>query len=158
MSEAAAGSNLSEEQTRALACVLDLVLPPSADGRLPGAGQLGLAAAIEQGVQARPELLPGLLQGLDGLDERARARGADGFAAVAAAERRALLEQVAAQAPAFLPPLVFQTLAAYYAHPQVLEALGHEPRPPYPKGYDVPPTDFSILDPVRERDPIYRRP
>jgi hypothetical protein len=158
MSETAAGSDLSAEQTRALACVLDLLIPPSADGRLPGAGKLGLADAIEQGVQVRPELLPGLLQGLAALDEGARGRGADGFAAVAPAERRALLERAAAQAPAFLPPLLFQTLAAYYAHPQVLEALGHEPRPPYPKGYDVPPTDFSILDPVRQRAPIYRRP
>ena len=158
MNEVAAGSGLSPEQTRALTCVLDQIVPPSADGRLPGAGQLGLAAAIEQGVRERPELEPGLLEGLVALDECARARSADGFVDVAAVERRALLDQAAAQAPGFLLPLVFQTLVAYYAHPAVLEALGHEPRPPYPKGYDVPPTDFSILDPVRERDPIYRRP
>lgn len=158
MNEVAAGSGLSPEQTRTLTCVLDQIVPPSADGRLPGAGQLGLAAAIEQGVRERPELEPGLLEGLAALEACARARSADGFVDVAAAERRALLDQAASQVPGFLLPLVFQTLVAYYAHPAVLEALGHEPRPPYPKGYDVPPTDFSILDPVRERDPIYRRP
>jgi hypothetical protein len=158
MNEAAADLQLTPDQVRTLACVLDELIPPSADGRLRGAGQLGLAAAVEQGARERPELGPGLLEGLAALDERARTRDADGFAGVAASERRALLEQVAAQSPAFLPPLVFQTLVAYYAHPEVLEALGHEPRPPYPKGYDVPATDFSILDPVRGRDPFYRRP
>jgi hypothetical protein len=38
----------------------------------------------------------------------------------------------------------------------VVEALGLEPRPPFPKGYEVPPNDPALLDPVRRRAPFFR--
>ena len=38
----------------------------------------------------------------------------------------------------------------------MLEAIGVEPRPPFPKGYQVEQGDFSLLDPVRARGPIWR--
>ena len=31
-----------------------------------------------------------------------------------------------------------------------------EPRPPFPLGYEQPPDDLSLLDPVRERPKLYR--
>lgn len=138
---------LTDAQKRSLACALDAIIPPSADGRLPGAGELGLAGEL-----AHPALAPGL----EALDAAARERGASGFAALPAADRAAALDAVAARDPAFLPGLVGRTYAAYYRHPRVIEALGLEARPPFPRGHTVEPTDFSILDPVRERAPFYR--
>ena len=44
----------------------------------------------------------------------------------------------------------------YYRDDRVLTAIGVEPRPPFPKGYEVPQGDWSLLDPVRARGPIYR--
>ena len=53
--------------------------------------------------------------------------------------------------PDFVPGILFPTYVAYYQHPRVLEGLGQEPRPPFPKGYSLPPFDESLLAPVRSR-------
>jgi hypothetical protein len=31
------------------------------------------------------------------------------------------------------------------------------PRPPFPQGYEVPEGDWTLLDDVRRREPIWRR-
>ena len=50
--------HLTPELTRNLSAVLDELIPPSADGRLPGAGALGLASAIEEKMREQPDLRP----------------------------------------------------------------------------------------------------
>jgi len=147
---------LSPAEVRALACVLDLLVPRSADGRLPGAGELGLVAAIEAALRDAPGLRPAVHLGLAALAERARERGAEGFDALPAAERRAALDAIAAAQPAFVPGLVFHTYVAYYRHDRVLLGLGLEPRPPHPLGYALEPGDFSRLEKVRRRGRLYR--
>lgn len=54
---------------------------------------------------------------------------------------------------------VFEAVVAraYYRDDRVLTAIGMEPRAPFPRGFDVEPGDWSLLDAVRERGPIYRR-
>jgi hypothetical protein len=39
----------------------------------------------------------------------------------------------------------------------VLALLGAETRPPHPKGYEMKANDYSLLDPVRRRAPMYRK-
>jgi hypothetical protein len=142
----------------ALATLLDEIVPARDDGRLPGAGALGLAPHVASAVEAKPELGPVLAQGLAALEGLVRARGAAGLADLARADRLAALAELGAEAPAFLPTLTFLSYVSYYQDPRVLAALGHEPRPPFPKGYELPPGDFALLDPVRRRDPFYRNP
>lgn len=145
---------LSAAQRSALAAVLDAIVPPSVDGRLPGAGELELAPAIEQQLGA---MWVFTARGLDALDALARERGAAGFSAIAPAERAQVLDAHAAADPGFLPGLVFQTYSAYYQHPRVLEGLGLEPRPPHPKGYALEQSDLeALLAPVRARAKLYR--
>lgn len=156
MSGAESAFELSLEQKRSLAALLDEIVPPSAARRLPGAGELGLADAIEANLRQRPALRSGVLAGLAALDELAESRGAGGFAALPASLRRALLDELEPRAPGFLPALVFQTYAAYYQVPRVLEALGMEARPPHPRGYELEPGDLGLLDPVRRRPKLYR--
>ncbi len=67
-----------------------------------------------------------------------------------------VLNEIATTQPAFLPGLIFHGYVGYYQHPEVLEALGLEARPPHPKGYEMEPTDFSLLDDVRRRERLYR--
>jgi hypothetical protein len=144
----------SDAQRGALTAVLDAIVPPSADGRLPGAGELGLARAIEEQLGA---MCAFTARGLDALDALARERGAAGFAALAAADRTQALNAHAASDPGFLPGLVFQIYSAYYQHPRVLEGLGLEPRPPHPKGYPLDQPDLeALLAPVRARTKLYR--
>lgn len=47
-------------------------------------------------------------------------------------------------------------LAAYYRDDRVLRTLGHEARPPFPKGYLVEQGDWSLVDAVRARAPFWR--
>jgi hypothetical protein len=148
---------LTAERQRDLAAVLDTLVPPSADGRLPGAGELGLARAIEEKMREQPELRPAVADGLEALGALARETGAASFADVPAAERADLLNRASAEAPAFLPGLVFHTYNAYYHQAPVLEALGVPPRPPFPEGYVVAPMDESLVDRVRRREPLWRR-
>ena len=145
-----------DAQVRSLAAVLDELIPPEPASGLPGAGALGLVDAIAAAIVKTPDLEPAVVEGLAGLDALARSRGADGFAAVAPADRAGLLDENALRQPAFLPGLIFHCFVGYYEHPQVMEALGLEGRPPHPKGYDMEPTDFSLLDAVRRRPPLFR--
>jgi len=147
-------TGFSEAQRAALAAVLDAIIPRSADGRLPGAGELGLASAIEEKLGAMSVFTA---RGLDALDALARARGAAGLAALAAADRTDVLNAHAADDPGFLPGLVFQVYSAYYQHPRVLAGLGLEPRPPHPQGYPLEQPDLdALLAPVRARAKRYR--
>ena len=79
MSEDTSDSTFSPDEDRALAAVLDELIPPSEDGRFPGAGELGIARYIEQ---RAPDLRPAITPGLSTLDETARERGAPCFAAL----------------------------------------------------------------------------
>ncbi len=136
-----------------LSSVLDEIIPPNGERGMPGAGALGLAENVRA---AALGLAPVVDAGLAALDERARAGGADGFTALASSARVELIEQIAGDHPAFLPSLIFHTYQAYYQHPEVLEALGMEGRPPHPKGYEIEPNDLTLLENVRARRKLYR--
>jgi len=44
----------------------------------------------------------------------------------------------------------------YYRDDRVMQSLGLEARPPFPKGFEVEQGDWSLLDPVRARPRLYR--
>lgn len=156
MSGSDIASVFSPEELRVVSAVLDEIVPPRADGTLPGAGGLGLTARVEMAVRQNPDLRTALSHGLEVLEERARSRQAGSFPELAREARLEVLNELASAAPAFLPALIFQTYVAYYEHPRVMEALGLEARPPYPGGYAMEAGDFSLLDPVRGRPKMYR--
>jgi hypothetical protein len=136
---------LAAADERELASVLDELIPPSPDGRFPGAGELGLVAAIAQAAKQNPALGPSIAQGLRALADRARDRRGCAFSALPAEERTECLSEVAAADPAFVPSLAFPSYVAYYQHPRVMEALGPEHRPPHPKGYKIKTIDKLFL-------------
>ena len=142
---------LSDDQRRTLASVLDEVIPPRADGRLPGAGALGLAATVEGVLRATPDLGSMIAEGLTSLDDAARARMGRAFVDVGAADKVALLNE-----QPFMLPLTLQVYVAYYQDPRVVTVLGLEARAPHPHGHAVAPSDLSLLDPVRGRPPLHR--
>jgi hypothetical protein len=47
-------------------------------------------------------------------------------------------------------------LQCYYRDDRVLQSLGHDARPPYPRGNVVDQGDWSLLDVVRNRPPFWR--
>ncbi len=133
--------------------VLNMIVPPSADGRMPGAAEVGVPAYL---VAEAADALPLLRQELEQIERRSRERFARGFAELEQGERKNLIGEMRAQASAFMHRLAMETLACYYQHERVVEGLGREARAPYPKGYQVVPGDLSLLEPVRARGKIYR--
>jgi len=135
---------LTDAEQRLLAAVLDELVPARADGRLPAAGRLGVAGAVDEALRAAPMLRDVVLDGLAELDAQARQQDPQGFGALGDAARLALLQQ-----QGFVFPLLLQVYAAYYHQPEVLEALGLEARAPHPVGHEMPPDDLGLLDRVR---------
>jgi hypothetical protein len=138
---------LTPTQRETLTCALDEIVPPSGDGRMPGAGSL-VAGAVERFVAGNGGL-PALAGALDAL-------AAQGFAALPRERRTAAFADFAAREPGFVPGLLFPTYTSYYQHPRVYEGLGLDPRPPHPQGYSLEPGDFAKLEAVRARGPIWR--
>lgn len=132
-----------------LAAVLDEIIPPSADGRLPGAGTLGLAAEVEA-------FLAGTPGGLADVAVRLDALAGDGFARLAGARRTEALRSFEARSPGLVASLLAPTIVRYYQAPRVLVALGLEARPPHPKGHVLEAGDLGPLEAVRRRGKIYR--
>jgi hypothetical protein len=151
MSESANERRLSAEEKHVLASVLDEIIPPSGDGRFPGAGQIGLVSYVEEALENTPELRSAVANGLSELDALARRRTAADFAALPREEKVQLLNEWS-----FVLPLTLHACAGYYQHPRVVAALGLEPRPPHPQGYEMEPNDLSLLDGVRRRPKLYR--
>ena len=139
-----------------LETLLDVVIPPSADGRLPGAGTLGLTDTIARTVRQMPMLRPVLDYGFGALAELATRRNAGGWAALTPAERADVFGEFTATDQFFLPAFLFLAYSSYYQARPVVEALGLEARAPHPKGYPMGEDDLTLLDAVRRRRKMYR--
>ena len=142
---------MNAEET--LSSLLDVLIPPCAERGMPGAGALGLGARLREEV---PDIAPLVDAGTQTLHERAVERGAADFPSLAADARSDLVQALSEEQPVLLPAILFHLYCAYYAHPDVLGALGMPPRPPYPEGYEVGPSDLTLLDAVRAREKLYR--
>lgn len=146
-------SPLSEAQRATLDAVLDLLIPPSEDGRLPGAAEIGMLTHL---CDTASDVVPALREELNVLDERARERFDCTFASLAEQDRQSLLDEIRAADTTFLQGLIVETLTCYYRDDRVLEAIGMEARPPFPDGYEVDSGDLTLLDPVIKRGKRFR--
>jgi hypothetical protein len=135
--------------------VLEEIIPPSADGSFPGAGELGVGARIEEMLAQQPELGRIVEQGLASIRHLAESRDPSGFGGLARSERAALLREIEAAEPAFFGALVMSTYFGYYTDRRITDRLGVR-NPPQPDGYDLEPGDLSLLDPVRARPKLWR--
>ena len=149
----AAPAPLDARHRAAVALLADLIIPPSADGRLPGASAFDVAGYL---AEYAPQVLPALRTELDRLDAEARARHGRGFDALDASTRAALVDALRAAEPAFLSALALETAGCYYQQDAVLAAIGVAPRPPAPQGFQVIAGDLTLLAPVRRRGRIWR--
>jgi len=52
--------------------------------------------------------------------------------------------------------IVTLVMQCYYRDDRVMQALGMEPRPPFPNGFEVAQGDWSMLEPVQRRGKIWR--
>lgn len=68
-----------------------------------------------------------------------------------------LAEQFRSEQPELAGLLTMLTMQCYYRDDRVMKSLEMPVRAPFPEGYAVDDGDYSLLDPVRARGPIYRR-
>jgi hypothetical protein len=146
---------LSEEQRRLLVAVLDSIVPPR-EG-LPGAGGLGVDAAVDRTLSQTPKLRRLILDGLSQIVVAAeRTAGAD-FLALDAGAREGVLRGVEAAEPAFFAALVEHTYRGYYTQPEVRAAIGYPDRAPQPRGHQLAPFREDLLRVQVDRAPFWRR-
>ena len=122
-----------------LDAVLDTLIPASEDGRMPGAGSLGLADAVRAQTEPAKDLVAAGLAAAD----------AAGFADLDLEGRVAVLRELESTQPGFVGTLYMTVLPAYYQHPKALEGLGLEPRPPHPKGSHQEVDELLSLQEIR---------
>jgi hypothetical protein len=79
------------------------------------------------------------------------------FAGLPAERRQAVGETLRAEGGLPLAAITRVILLCYYRDDRVMGSLGQEPRPPFPKGHTVEQGDWSLLDPVKKRPPLWRR-
>lgn len=141
---------LSDEQRGLLAAALNRIVP--ANGDMPAAGDLGIADFVESIAAAATGRRRILLDGLAQIEIAARERGGV-FSALQPAAQTATLQAVADARPAFFQELVTQTYRGYYTNETVFDLLKY--RAPNRADYNPKPFDESLLEPVKQRGPIW---
>jgi hypothetical protein len=141
---------LSAVEARDLRVLAAAIIPASARYGVPGADDEAIFA----------DILASL--GRDRGDVRAAlgrlaVLSGGSYADLPAARRAEIAAALRAEGGAALGALVRVVLLCYYRDDRVMRSLGQEPRPPFPKGHVVEQGDWSLLDPVRARPPIWRR-
>lgn len=148
---------MSDDEVSTLAAILDEIIPPAGDGRLPGAGVLVAGGDLPGTLGSIPGLEPAIRQGIAAVAAATHDRGQDrAFPELTREERLEVMAVVGEKDPGFLPSLMFLAFATYYRDRRVLEGLGFEARPPHPKGYEMAPGDLTLVGPVRRRGRMYR--
>jgi hypothetical protein len=148
--EKALEKGLAPRQRDDLRVVAAMMIPASEEYRVPGADD----AAIQTDILAT--LGRDTARVREALDHLARLAGMP-LADLGEAARDVVASQFRASGGAAAATLTRVVLQCYYRDDRVLRSLGLELRPPFPKGYGLEQGDWSLLDPVKARAPMWRR-
>jgi hypothetical protein len=143
-------SPLTPAQRENLRAIAGVMIPASAEFDVPGADDPVIQADIVATLGRDADLVREALDELTRVAERPLAR-------LDPARRESVAAQVRAEGGAAVATLARVILQCYHRDDRVIRSLGLEPRPPYPKGHVLEDGDWSLLDPVRARPPMWRR-
>jgi hypothetical protein len=143
-------SPLTPAQRDDLRAIAGAIIPASMEFDVPGADD----PAIQADIVATLGRDTGLVR--EALDGLARLAGSP-LAGLDPARREAVALELRGKGGATVAALTRVVLQCYYRDDRVVRSLGLEPRPPYPKGHVLEDGDWSLLDPVRARPPMWRR-
>jgi hypothetical protein len=146
----AADDVLTSAQRDDLRAIAAEIIPASAEFDVPGADD----PAVQADILATLGRDAGLVR--EALVQLGRLTGAP-LAGLDRARREAVAAELRAKGGEALATLTRVVLQCYYRDDRVVRSLGLEPRPPYPKGHELEQGDWSLLDPVRARPPMWRR-
>ena len=135
---------LTPAQRDDLRIVAGMIIPESAEYRVPGADDTRIQADILATLGRDTK------QVAAALDHLARLAGMP-LAKLDAARREVVAKEFRANGGVPSATLVRVVLQCYYRDDRVLRSLGLELRAPFPKGHVLPEGDWSLLDPVKKR-------
>ena len=133
-----------------LRVVAGMIIPATVEYGVPGADDATIQSDILATLGRDAELMR------DALDHLARLAGMP-LANLGETAREAVATQFRASGGPAAATLTRVVLQCYYRDDRVLRSLGLELRPPFPQGYALEQGDWSLLDPVRARPPMWRR-
>jgi len=142
---------LTPAQQDDLRAIAAMIIPASAEFDVPGAND----PAIQTDILTTLGRDTGLVR--EALDLLAHLAGRP-LASLDPARREAVARESRETGGAAVATLTRVVLQCYYRDDRVVRSLGLEPRPPYPNGHVLEEGDWSLLDPVRARPPMWRRP
>jgi hypothetical protein len=140
---------LSADQSRSLRCLVEMMIPASAEYGVPSAGDDVIFGDILQSLGRDTDHVIAVLRTLDVMS-------GGRFADLDPGRREALATRLRETGGEALMCLTQIILQCYYRDDRVMRSLGMEVRPPFPKGFEVEQGDWSLLDPVRARPKLYR--
>jgi hypothetical protein len=145
-------SAFSKVQQEMIAVIVEMMIP--AEGEMPGAADANILPVIISRLEENTEAVK---MALGVINELSEGQAKDSFLALDPKNRQAVIEAFRAEQVELSQLIQLYTVAGYYQDDRVMSALGLEARPPHPGGYEVEATDWSILDPVRSKEKIYRQ-
>ena len=125
------------------------MVPADAALGVPGADDPAILADIVRSVGRDLPLVREALAAI-------AAKAAGAFAGLDRDKREALINDYYSSRRRAAMTLGRVILGAYYRDDRVLLALRQEARAPFPKGYTLEQGDWSLLDAVRNRPPLWR--
>jgi hypothetical protein len=141
---------LTDAEIRDLRALAGLMIPASTTYGVPGADDELIFADIVKSLERDTADAQTALRQLATLSGGA-------FAELSPERRAEVAARFKQEGGAPLFALNRAVLLCYYRDDRVMRSLGQEPRSPFPKGHVVEQGDWSLLDPVRERLPMWRR-
>jgi hypothetical protein len=145
-----ADSSLTSAQRDDLRVIAGMIIPASTEFDAPGADDPAIQADIVATL-GRDALL--VREALD----RLACLGGSPLADLDPVRQEVVAVELRAKGGPAMATLTRVVLQCYYRDDRVVRSLGLEPRPPYPKGHVLEDGDWSLLDPVLARPPMWRR-
>ena len=143
--------NLNVEQKKILIVILNMIIPRSEDGKMPGAIDVGFFTFIDN-----TEKFFWIKEGINKIIDEAQNKYGNNFSNLDVSEQTEIINQLRRTYFRFFNNLTIQVMQCYYKNENVLESIGLEGRPPFPNGYQIEKGDLSLLEPVFLRGKIYR--
>jgi len=133
-----------------LRTIASIMIPASVEYGVPGADDAAIQADIiatlgRDGAAVR-----------SALDHLARLAGQP-LAMLESARRNAVVAEFRTTGGVAAATLSRVILQCYYRDDRVLKSLNLEPRAPFPRGHQLAQGDWSLLDAVKTRAPMWRR-
>ncbi len=142
---------LDEDRLEMLTRLLRIIIPPDSGQTLPSAAEIDFLSYV-----TRESLFSFIDEGLGQISKESNSLFRQPFNQLADHEQLQLVKALKRAPLQFFNRLVAEVITCYYLDHDVRRAHGLRTEPPFPSGTFVTQLDFTLLETVHNRGPIYR--